>query len=72
MYDEAPLTEFAQPQPFDNSNTNATADPSNDFDHVEAEVDDVDPLEINVLHDPENPKIVKGSCFLMSLLSGKH
>jgi len=72
MYDEAPPTEFAQPQPFDNANTHATVDPSDDFVHVEAEVDDADPLEINVLHDPENPKIVKGSCFLISLHSGKH
>jgi len=43
--------------------THATADPSDDFVHVEAEVDDADPLEINVLHDPENPKIVKGELF---------
>ena len=63
MYDEAPPTEFAQPQPFDNANTHATADPSDDFVHVEAEVDDADPLEINVLHDPKNPKIVKGELF---------
>ena len=63
MYDEAPPIEFAQPQPFDNANTHATADPSDDFVHVEAEVDDADPLEINVLHDPENPKIVKGELF---------
>jgi len=63
MYDEAPPTEFAQPQPFDNANTHATTDPSDDFVHVEAEVDDADPLEINVLHDPENPKIVKGELF---------
>jgi len=72
MYDEAPPTEFAQPQPFDNANTHATVDPSDDFVHVEAEVDDADPLEIRVLHDPENPKIVKGSYFLISLHSGKH
>ena len=64
MYDEAPPTEFAQPQPFDNANTHATADPSDNFVHVEAEVDDADPLEINVLHDPKNPKIVKGELFL--------
>lgn len=27
-------------------------------------MDDADPLEINVLHDPDNPKIVKGELFL--------
>ena len=63
MYDEAPPTEFAQPQPFNNANTHGTADPSDDFVHVEAEVDDIDPLEINVLHNPENPKIMKGELF---------
>ena len=68
MYDEEPThqTEFPQPHvdpSFDNANTNATADPSFDFVNVEAEVDDADPLEINVLHDPENPKIVKGALF---------
>ena len=26
-------------------------------------MDDADPLEVNVLHDPENPKIVKGELF---------
>jgi len=30
---------------------------------LEAEVDDADPLEIHVLHDPENPKIIKGQLF---------
>ena len=30
---------------------------------LEAEIDDADPQEINVLHDPENPKIVKGQLF---------
>ena len=68
MYDEEPThqTEFPQPHvdpSFDNANTNATADPSFDFVNVEAEVGDADPLDINVLHDPENPKIVKGALF---------
>jgi hypothetical protein len=66
MYVEGPTTQptqFAQPQPFDDANINGTADPSDEFVHVEAEVDDADPLEINVLHDPENPKIVKGELF---------
>jgi len=30
---------------------------------LEAEVNDADPQEINVLHDPENPNIVKGALF---------
>lgn len=29
----------------------------------EAEVDDADPEELNVLHDPENPRIEKGALF---------
>ena len=64
LYAENPQApEFAQPQPFDNANSNVTADPDVDFVHVEAEVDDADPLEVNILHDPENPKIVKGELF---------
>jgi hypothetical protein len=30
---------------------------------LEAEVNDVDPLEVNVIHDPLNPKIEKGERF---------
>jgi len=30
---------------------------------LEAEVDDADPQEVHVIHDPENPKIVKGGLF---------
>ena len=63
--------EFAHPQPSDNANSNATDDPDIDFVYVEAEVDDADPNEVTVLHDPENPKIVKGGCFLISLHLGK-
>ena len=55
--------EFAHPQPSDNANSNATDDPDVDFVHVEAEVDDADPNEVTVLHDSENPKIVKGELF---------
>ena len=41
LYAEDPQApEFAQPQPFNNANSNATADPDVDFVHVEAEVDD--------------------------------
>ena len=69
MYDEVPHPpEFAQSQPFENDNSNTTADRSDDFVHVEVEVDDADPLEVNVLHDPENPK---GSCLIISLHSRK-
>jgi len=46
-----------------NANSNATNDPDVDFVHVEAEVDDADPDEVTVLHDPENPKIMKGELF---------
>jgi hypothetical protein len=31
--------------------------------HLEEEVNDADPQEIRVLHDPENPNIVKGGLF---------
>lgn len=51
------------PQATDNANTYATAEPSNEFPTFEAEVNDADPLEIQVLYDPENPKIVKGELF---------
>jgi len=30
---------------------------------LEAEIDDADPQEITVLHDPKNPKIIKGQLF---------
>jgi hypothetical protein len=32
-------------------------------DPLEAEVDDADPLEVQVIHDPENPNIVQGARF---------
>jgi len=49
--------------------TNATAtqpvdDNSEGGVPLEAEVNDVEPQEINVLHDPDNPNIVKGALFL--------
>ena len=62
MYDTVPpAPEFAQPT--DNANNYSTAEPPDEFVNVEAEVDDADPLELHVLHDPENPKIVKGELF---------
>jgi hypothetical protein len=52
-----PAPEFAQPS------YNANKEPPPKFVNVEAEVDDDDPLEIHVLHDPENPKIAEGEFF---------
>jgi hypothetical protein len=76
MYDTMPpAPQFAKPT--NNANTYASAEPthnaepSDDFVHVEAEVDDADPLEVHVLHDPENPKIVKGELFPDMLHLGK-
>jgi hypothetical protein len=51
-----PAPEFSQP------NFNANNEPA-EFVNVEAEVRDEDPLEVHVLHDPENPKIVEGELF---------
>ena len=48
---------------FDNANYDSNSEPNPEIVHVEAEVDDDDPLEVHVLHDPENPKIVKGERF---------
>jgi hypothetical protein len=56
-----PAPQFAQPS--DNANTNTNDEENAEFFNVEAEVDDDDPLEVNVVHDPENPKIVKGELF---------
>ena len=68
MYDTVPpAPQFAKSS--DSANTYATTDtthnvePSDEFVHVEAEVDDADPLEVHVLQDPENPKIVEGQLF---------
>ena len=69
MYEIVPVApQFAKPT--DNSNTNVRAEPtyaepSNPFFHVEAEaeVDDANPLEVQVLHDPNNPKIEVGALF---------
>jgi hypothetical protein len=52
-----PPPEFAQPS------YNATNSEPPEFVNVEAEVEDDDPLEVHVLHDPENPKIVEGELF---------
>jgi len=48
---------------FDNANCDSNSEPNSKIVHVEAEVDDGDPLEVHVLHDPENPQIVKGERF---------
>jgi hypothetical protein len=51
-------------------NTNNAPDANNtppapcvNADAFEAEVDDADPLEVHVIHDPENPNIVQGARF---------
>jgi hypothetical protein len=70
MYGIVPVApQFAKPT--DNANSNVhepTCDePSDAFflveAEVEAEVDDADPLVVQVLHDPNNPKIVEGELF---------
>ena len=47
------------PPPYSHDAENDNADPF----HVEADVTDADPEEIHVIHDPENPKIMKGKLF---------
>ena len=49
---------------FDNANFDSNSEPNSKIVHVEVEVNDADPLEVQVLHDPENPKIAKGGRFL--------
>jgi len=69
----------ANAQPVNNGYDHGDAHPSDENASASAqlvpeeydEVDDADPLEVHVLHDPENPNIVKGHCFLISLHSGK-
>ena len=58
MYGTLPAT-----TQFDNANFDSNSDPNAEIVHVEAEVNDADPLEVQVLHDPENPKIAKGERF---------
>ena len=58
MYGTLPAT-----TQFDNANFDSNSEPNAEIIHVEAEVNDADPLEVQVLHDPENPKIVKGERF---------
>ena len=53
-------------QPPSNSPPHASHDAENanaDAFRVEAEVTNADPEEINIIHDPEHPKIVKGELF---------
>ena len=69
----------ANAQPVNNGYDHGDAHPSDENASANAqpvpeeydEVDDADPLEVHVLHDPENPNIVKGHCFLISLHSEK-
>jgi hypothetical protein len=67
MYMPIPPTQPpSSSQPHTNSPVLSSFDGGNDdadaF-HVEAEVTDADPEEIHVIHDPENPKIVKRELF---------
>jgi hypothetical protein len=56
-----PAPQFAQPT--NNANINENVEENVEFLNVEVEVDDADPLEVHVLHDPDNPKIVEGELF---------
>jgi len=61
----------ANAQPVNNAYDHGDAHPSDENASANAqpvpeeydEVDDADPLEVHVLHDPENPNIVKGALF---------
>jgi len=70
--DEQIYISAANAQPVNNAYDSVDAHQSDENAFaVDDEVDDADPLEMHVLHDPENPNIVKGHCFLISLHSGK-
>ena len=62
--DEQIYISVANAQPVNNAYDSIDAHPydENAF-AVNDEVDDADPLEVHVLHDPENPNIVKGALF---------
>ena len=66
MYGTLPAT-----TQFDNANFDSNYEPNAEIVHVEAEVNDADPLEVQVLHDPENPKIAKGERFPDIVAFGK-
>ena len=54
----------ANAQPINNAYDSVDAHPSDENAFaIDNEVDDADPLEVHVLHDPENPNIVKGVLF---------
>ena len=63
IYDEGMYGTLSAAPQFNNANCDSNPEPNAKIVHVEAEVDDDDPLEVHVLHDPENPKIVKGERF---------
>jgi len=61
-----PAPQFAQPTDHNansNAKPNANESENAEFVNVETEVADADPLEVNVLHDPDNPKIAKLELF---------
>jgi len=57
---QSTTTHTAQQQPIDESSDPVATEGGIP---LEAEVNDADPRELNVLHDPENPNIVKGALF---------
>ena len=57
IYDEGMYGTLSAAPQFNNANCDSNPEPNAKIVHVEAEVDDADPLEVHVLHDPENPKI---------------
>jgi hypothetical protein len=56
-------TNISQPTNNDSGDVDNSANTNDDPFYVEAEVDDAYPLEVHVIHDPENPNIVKGALF---------
>jgi hypothetical protein len=57
---QSTTTHTAQQQPIDESSDPVATEGGIP---LEGEVNDADPQELNVLHDPENPNIVKGALF---------
>ena len=58
----AQATNHTPPAPCFNADA-TVGGPAQGGDPLEAEVDDADPLEVHVIHDLENPNIVKGARF---------
>ena len=58
----AHATNSSHPQPCANADANDSGAAEGGV-PLEAEIDDADPREVHVIHDLENPKIVKGGLF---------